>query len=92
MIAGRSGTCPVCGKYIAASRSHVSRLSVAIPPQRPIYRRDSRVGTVRDCWPRRWVHTRCYVAGEILIANGEAGVPDKRVRTVSEFLGEPARD
>jgi hypothetical protein len=92
MIARHSGACPVCGKYIAASRSHVRRLSVAIPPQRPVYYRDSRIGTVRDCWPRRWVHAKCYVAGEMLIANGEARIPDKRVRTVSEFLEEPARD
>ena len=53
MIATFSSLCPVCGIYIAKSRSNVERLAVGILPQ-------------VDLWPRRlrdgWAKPRgdCY--------------------------------
>jgi hypothetical protein len=66
MRAQSSHLCPVCNRYITRG-SRVWRLSVPLAPQRPYYRRDKRIGTVRDIRPRWIVHERCGKTGERLI-------------------------
>jgi hypothetical protein len=66
-LARNSSLCPVCGRFIQAGRSRVWRLSEPLAPQRPYYKRDARLGTVRDTRPRRWAHASCADRGEQLI-------------------------
>jgi hypothetical protein len=81
-LARYSGTCPVCGKYIAKSRSHVMRLPQAIEPQPVRYDHfeSGSNGNQPGWWwnntaygpcdmaPRFWVHRQCYAAGLQAIA------------------------
>lgn len=63
LIAGHSGTCPICGRYIVSERSRISALPCAFPPNPAVthYGRegwsvDNAPGHVRG---RRWAHADC---------------------------------
>lgn len=77
MIARSSSLCPVCGVYIAKSRSRIAALPVPITVQPHLW-----AGHLRDGWwrydpttdhrHRKWVHERCYEAGMRVAAPGRA--------------------
>ena len=76
MIARYSSLCPLCGLYIAKSRSEIARLPAAISVQPELWPLRLRSGwhtasghysPEADVKPRVWVHARCYDAGMSLL-------------------------
>lgn len=62
MIAGYSGTCPVCCRYIRANQSDIVALPVSLPPapEHCYFGRGWYVGGVEgNTRARRWVHSDC---------------------------------
>lgn len=64
VLASYSGTCPVCSRFIAAGRSHIMPLAVALPPDPAAHTAsrgnliDGRGRPVRQI-ERAWIHAAC---------------------------------
>jgi hypothetical protein len=73
MIAQHASLCPVCGTYIAKSRSQIARLPAPIAVQPQLWPPNLRDGwaypggdsysPATDSKRREWVHERCYDDG-----------------------------